>query len=58
MRNRPETKRKRRDDVVRVEDLAPRKGVQGGGKLRFGERRESVTEEREPKPPGLTRSRP
>jgi hypothetical protein len=34
MRNRPETKRKRRGYVVRVEDLAPREGVQGGGKLK------------------------
>lgn len=55
MRNRQETKRKLSREVVRVEDLAPRKSVQGAGKLRFGERHEDVPE-REPKPPGPTRS--
>jgi hypothetical protein len=56
MRNRQETKRKLRGAVVRVEDLAPRQNVHGGGKLRFGERRED-TPERGPKPPSPARPR-
>ena len=56
MRNRQETKKKPRGEVVRMEDLAPRENVQGGGKLRFGERREGVPQ-REPNPSGPTRPR-
>ena len=56
MRNRQETKKKPRGEVVQMEDLAPRENVQGAGKLRFGERREDVPQ-REPNPSGPTRPR-
>ncbi len=49
MKNREEAKRKLRGEIVRVEDLAPRTNVKGGGKLRFGERREDG-DGLEPKP--------
>jgi hypothetical protein len=56
MRNREEAKRKLRGEIVRVEDLAPRTSVKGGGKLRFGERREDG-DGLEPKPSDPARPR-
>ncbi len=57
MRKRGDSKasKKKPPEVVRLEDLAPRKGVKGGGRRVFGERPETHEEQYAVSPEAATR---